>query len=145
VNHQQLSLDDISTLFDKFHANLDDRFPTDVPLTFAGAVLERGGNSLANMYAGIRELEEEAAWFWKWRAKLIATGDASNKSNPSSQPSDWDILEEKKRMKLKEWLKDHDEADLKRRYDDLNDNGFVFTTEGGYPSLLLLRPLTENA
>jgi len=48
-------------------------------------------------------------------------------------------------LDLEEWLKKHDEADLNRLYNDLNDKGFVFTTEAGYPSLLLLRQLNENA
>jgi len=145
VNHQQLNLDDISTLFKKFHANLYASFPTEVPLTFAGAVLERGGKSLAQMYTAISKLEEEAAWLWKWRASLIALREASNKQSPAAQPKGWDIIGKEKRLDLEEWLKKHDEADLNRLYNDLNDKGFVFTTEAGYPSLLLLRQLNENA
>lgn len=143
VNHQQLDLKGISKLFKMFHERLDRKYPNDVPMTFAGAIQEREGFSLAETYKEIKKEEEFAAALWKWQVKKISC--SRENSNPTPHSSDWDLLGKKKRKELDDWEKGKNEFALEALYDNLRNEGLVFTIERSYPSLLLLRPLTENA
>ena len=142
VNHQQLDLKGISKLFKTFHERLADKYPNEIPMTFAGAIEERGEFSLAQMYRNVKGEEEFSADLWKWQAMKISA--SREESSLSSHPSDWDILGEKKRKDLDNWLKKQDEIALEVLYNNLRKERLVFTTEGDYPSLLLYRRLSEE-
>jgi len=143
VNHLDLEDNAIKTMLSKFQENLQELFPPNVPVTFAGSLQYRGELTIIQMYEKARKLEAIAGYLWKWHADSLNDEDDVDVER---EEHDWNLLEKSKRKKLEKWLEEGEsrseqcEALLKR----LNAEKFMFMAgETEYTSLILTNNLAN--